>query len=217
MAFVLKGSRFTSASIYNVEQSVGRGGVNAQWDVKLVEYMLNHYYGVDSGSPTLLETSIARFQQDARDAGVHVAQDGRIERAFSGGYPVSKAVPTMLALDAALRKTNPIAYEALPWEVPLSALAPPAPHNPSTKTISSLDFDFSPVNGMKAAVKYSDGTLETMTVNIGPQPAPEGPRTIRDLVWEPEDVVIQYSDGTVRSLKAAGLVWIDGKLFRRPK
>ncbi len=89
MAYTHKGPGPNGCSVYNVEQPVGKGAVNAGSDVKLVQYLIRDIYGaqaagvaVDGYIGPVTVSWIERYQKDAKARGVNVLVDARIDRAL---------------------------------------------------------------------------------------------------------------------------------------
>lgn len=170
MAYLHKGPGPSGGKIYNVEQSVGKGSVNAQGDVKLVQYMIRHIYGPQAAGlavdgwigPTTI-TWIERFQKDANAQGNNVLVDGRIDRALAQISSVSKTTYAVIVMNTKLRQVNPSAYSSLPNAVPLSAVPKPNPYNPAHKKVVKTTVEQKP-SGKVTTYTYSDGTKMTIVV-----------------------------------------------------
>jgi hypothetical protein len=142
MPFAIAASDNPNNKVFNVEQAVGLNAPNSSGDVKLVQYMLKHYYGpaaagiaVDGWIGPITISWIKRFQEDAKKGGANVLVDSRIDRAFGQVASVSKTTYAILLLNKALAQANPSAYSALPQAVPLSPNPKANPYNPKPKTI----------------------------------------------------------------------------------
>ena len=169
MAYLVTGDTPNFPKFYNVEQAVGANAPNATGDVRLVQYMLRHYYGtaaaqlaVDGWIGPVTISWIKRFQEDARKSGANVLVDSRIDRAFGNVSSVSKTVYTILLLNASLRSKNPTAFQALPQSVPLSVKPKTNPYN-SGKQIKTV-FSFTQSPPYHLVVLYTDGSEATMVV-----------------------------------------------------
>lgn len=170
MAYLVTGDGVDAPKFYNVEQAVGANAPNASGDVKLVQYMLRHYYGnaaaqlaVDGWIGPVTISWIRRFQEDAKKAGANVLVDSRIDRAFGQVSSVSKTTYTILLLNAALRGKNPAAFQALPQSVPLSAKPKANPYNTAQKKVKTV-FKFTQNPPYYLVVVYDDGSEVTMIV-----------------------------------------------------
>lgn len=170
MAYLHKGPGIKAGKIYNVEQAVGKTGVNAQGDVKLVQYMLKNIYGalgaglaVDGWIGPTTNSWIERFQKDAIAQGNNLLADGRIDRALAQVSSVSKTTYAVIVMNTKLKQVNPAAYAALPNAVPLSPVPKPGPYNPEAKTVTRSTTEITP-NGKKTTYYYSDGTQMTIIV-----------------------------------------------------
>jgi len=169
MAYAICGNSPNDPKWYNVEQAVGANAPNAQSDVKLVQYMIKHYYGTVAAQlgvdgwigPTTLSW-IKKFQDDAKKGGANVLADGRIDRAFGQVSSISKTVYTILLLNAALQKKNPSAYQNLPQSVPLSLKPKTNPYNPGKQVKTVFRFTQSPPYHL--VVVYTDGSEASMVV-----------------------------------------------------
>lgn len=171
MAYLVTGEGANAPKFYNVEQAVGANAPNASGDVKLVQYMLRHYYGnaaaqlaVDGWIGPVTISWIRRFQEDAKKAGANVLVDSRIDRAFGQVSSVSKTTYTILLLNAALRGKNPAAFQALPQSVPLSAKPKANPYNAAPKKIKFV-LQFGKSSPHTLIVVYEDGSETTMIVH----------------------------------------------------
>lgn len=167
MAYLVCGDGPNAPKFYNVEQAVGANAPNGSGDVKLVQYLLRHYYGnaaaqlaVDGWIGSVTISWIRRFQEDAKKAGANVLVDSRIDRAFGQVSSVSKTTYTILLLNAALRSKNPAAFQALPQSVPMSAKPKANPYNKKVKTV----FKFTQSPPYTLVVVYDDGSEATMVV-----------------------------------------------------
>lgn len=121
--------------MYNVEQAVGPQSPNKQGDVRLVQYMLKHYYktqqiSVDGWIGPITSGFIKQFQSDMAKAGNSVFQDGRIDRAFGKTSSVSKTIYTILMLNFALKKGNPAAFAQIPQQIKMNPQPAANPYNP---------------------------------------------------------------------------------------
>jgi len=165
MAFVMGGSDPSSNKLYNVEQAVGLNAPNAKGDVMLVQYMLKHIYGnliVDGYIGPITLAAIRRFQQDAKNGGAKVLIDGRIDRAFGQVSSVSHTAYSILLMNFVLAKKNPVAFEAMPKFVPLSANPRPNPYNPVQKKIRQIAVTYT--QPKKVTITYEDGSTEVAFV-----------------------------------------------------
>ncbi len=138
MAHVIPSAKPQDPKGYNVDQAVGPNAPNASGDVKLVQYMLRHYYGqpaahlkIDGYIGPITIGWIKQFREDSKKAGVNVRVDSRIDRAFGQVSSISKTVYTILVLNSALLGKNPAAYTALPTQVPLNPTPKSNPYNPA--------------------------------------------------------------------------------------
>jgi len=161
-------------AIYNVEQSVGLNSVNANGDVKLVQYMLRAIYGssaaaltVDGWAGPITATWIKKFQNDAKASGSNILVDGRVDRALGQVASVSKTVYSILLMNFTLQKKNPAAYRDLPRVVPLNPHPRSNPYNPKPgakrKEVITYQFLFW-LKPKQIIVIYDDGTTETHIV-----------------------------------------------------
>ena len=168
MAFVIPSTNPQDPKAYNVGQAVGPNATNAPGDVRLVQYMLRHFYGPAAANlkidgfigPTTI-SFIKRFQEDSKKAGVNVLVDSRIDRALGQVSSISKTTYTILLLNRALRDRNPGAYAAVPQNVPLTAAPPSTPVNPNSpkpKIVMVHVFGISPPHDVY--VFYFGGTTE---------------------------------------------------------
>lgn len=165
MAFLVGGAGATGNKVYNVEQAVGLNAANANGDVKLVQYMLNHLYGnvaVDGFIGPATIAAIRKFQEDAKKGGANVLVDSRIDRAFGQVSSVSKTTYAILLMNFALAKKNPAAFAALPQHVPMSVNPKPNPYNPVQKKIKSIAVQYG--SPKKVTVTYVDGTTDVYQV-----------------------------------------------------
>ena len=205
MAYTHKGPDPNAGSVYNVEQSVGKGAVNASSDVKLVQYLIRHIYGaqavgvkVDGYIGPVTVSWIERYQKDARARGVNVLVDARIDRALGSSEvsSVSKTYYTILDMNRQLKKVNANAYASLPSQVPLSANPKANPYNPAVKKIVEIK---TKTIGGRTTVTYvfSDGSSYTYYPTPS-QPAPPPKPELVDVyyAWGPNATVWTYSDGT---------------------
>jgi hypothetical protein len=166
MAHVIPNAKPQDPKAYNVDQAVGAIAPNVPGDVKLVQYMLKHYYGpqalslkVDGwiGSTTI--GWIRRFQEEAKRAAVNVLVDGRIDPARGQISSISRTVYTILVLNSALRERNPAAHAALPSHVPLNSTPKSKPSQQKPKKILVVYlFGWRPPTDVY--VFYVDGTTE---------------------------------------------------------
>ena len=192
MAFVIPSTNPQDPKAYNVGQAVGPLAPNATGDVKLVQYMLKHVYGLPAASlkvdgyigPTTISW-IKQFQEDAMKAGVKVLVDSRVDRAFGQVSSISKTVYTILVLNRALRERNPAAYAALPQSVPLTAAPASNPYNPAKpkKVVRALVYGMSPPHDVY--VTYDDGSVLRMYVQ-GTVTFPPGTIVNQIPTWRPK-------------------------------
>ncbi|MCC6536019.1 MAG: hypothetical protein IT162_00610 [Bryobacterales bacterium] len=171
MAFLMKGPGQTCGYVYNVEQAVGKTGVNATADVKLVQYLLRGIYGAQAAGlavdgwigPTTISW-IEKFQKEMKAKGVNLLTDGRVDRAFAATSTVSKTIYTILVMNTELEKRNPPAWAALPTQVALNPHPRPNPYNPVRKDV--VAFRVTPYSNDQYEVNmtYSDGSMATYLV-----------------------------------------------------
>ncbi len=143
MAFIQKTTSATFPVIYNLDQAVGTQAPNKQGDVRLVQFMLQNYYraaeiSVDGWIGPVTSKWIKKFQADMANAGNNVLQDGRIDRAFGKQSSVSGTVYTIVLLNFALAKSNPLAYARIPQQVPLNPNPPANPYNDAPGTMGGI-------------------------------------------------------------------------------
>ena len=136
MPFVQKTTSLTFPVIYNVEQAVGLQSPNRTGDVRLVQYMLKHYYmaadlKVDGWIGPTTNGYIQKFQTKMKDAGNKILADGRVDRAFGKESTVSKTYYTIVFLNLVLKKWNPAAWNDLPKQVPMNPNPVANPYNPA--------------------------------------------------------------------------------------
>ena len=134
MAFAQTTSVASFPLVYNVEQAVGNKSPNDRGDVRLVQYMLKHYYkapelAVDGWIGPVTVGYIKIFQQEAKNQGLYVLQDGRVDRALGNVASISKSSYTILLLNAALKGRNPGAWAQVPAAVPLNPNPRPSPYS----------------------------------------------------------------------------------------
>ena len=187
---------------------MGKGGVNANSDVKLVQYLIRHIYGaqaagvaVDGYIGPVTVSWIERYQKDARARGVNVLVDARIDRALcSNGNEVSsvsKTYYTILDMNRQLKKVNANAYASLPQQVPLSANPKANPYNPAVKTV--VDIKTETIGGKtKVTYVFSDGTRYTYYPTPS-QPAPPSKPEVVDVRYIKlfNSTHYTYSDGAI--------------------
>jgi hypothetical protein len=181
MAHVISNAKPQDPKAYNVDQAVGPIAPNSPGDVKLVQYMLKHYYGpqalnlkVDGWiGPTTIGW-IRRFQEDAKKAAVNVLVDGRIDPARGQISSISRTVYTILVLNSALRERNPAAHAALPSHVPLNGTPRSNPGQPKPKQIMVV-YLFGSRSPTEVYVFYVDGSTEHWLVQGGVQFPPGTP------------------------------------------
>lgn len=174
MAFAMQTKTPAFPAIYNVEQSVGLNSVNANGDVRLVQYMLRSIYGssaaaltVDGWAGPITATWIKKFQNDAKASGSNILVDGRVDRALGQMASISRTVYSILLMNFTLKKKNPAAYRDLPRVVPLNPHPRSNPYNPKPAAkprevlIYNLLFWLRP---KQIIVVYDDGTSETHIV-----------------------------------------------------
>ena len=171
MAHVIPSTKPQDPKGYNVDQAVGPNAPNASGDVKLVQYMLRHYYGqpaahlkIDGYIGPITIGWIRQFQEDSKKAGVNVLVDSRIDRAFGQVSSISKTVYTILVLNNALLGRNPAAYTALPTQVPLNAAPKSNPYNPAKPRKIQSVWVFGQTPPHDVFVFYEDGGEERWKV-----------------------------------------------------
>lgn len=170
MPYAITTTNQTFAKVYNVEQAVGLNAANANGDVRLVQYMLKEIYGkaapdlaVDGWIGPKTVNWIKRFQTDAKNGGTNVLIDGRVDRAYGQTASVSGTHYTILMMNFALQKKNPVAYAALPQQIQLSANPKPNPYNPKPrKQVKSTIEIYG--KRKKITIWYDDGSIEVMEV-----------------------------------------------------
>ena len=184
MAYVIPSTKPQDPKGYNVGQAVGPYAPNASGDVKLVQYMLKHYYGPPAANlkvdgyigPTTISW-IKRFQEDSKKSGVNVLVDSRVDRALGQVSSISKTVYTILVLNRGLAVRNPAALATLPQHVPLTAAPSSSPYNPAKpKKIFSV-WVFGKAPPYDVFVFYEDGSEERWRVT-GSVQFPPGTRVI---------------------------------------
>ena len=226
MAYLHKGPTLNAGCAYNVEQAVGKGGVNAQGDVKLVQYMIRNIYGqqaagvaVDGYIGAITMGWIARYQKDALAKGANVLADGRIDRAMAQISTVSKTTYTILVMNGELRRCNPGAYQCLPQKVPINPNPKPTPYVGEGKQVVSTKTVWGALGSIITYV-FSDGTQYPPAPGTNPpkpgklifDPAP--PQTPGKLIFQPavpeKDIlsVIHYP-----KLNKTQYIYVDGTVL----
>jgi peptidoglycan hydrolase-like protein with peptidoglycan-binding domain len=206
----MKGPGASGGKVYNVEQAVGKNSPNASGDVKLVQYLLKHIYGmaaaglaVDGYIGPVTSSWIQKFQNDQKLQGVNVLPDGRVDRAFGGVSTVSKTIYTILLMNEELRKKNPAAFANLPSQVAMNPNPKATPYNPKQKKVVDYKVVLLPRGKKRVTYTYADGTQETAIVSgdvVIDGKKVQGQKVVINVIhyWVLNDLhqLIQYSDGT---------------------
>lgn len=112
---------------YNVENSVGKGGINAPEDVMLVQFFLSEVgkvgphpvptpalpLTVNGMATPLLNDWILWFQEAVKKAGKGFVTDGKIDPAKMHGQDIYQGTGTILHLNISYRKRYRAAHNVL--------------------------------------------------------------------------------------------------------
>lgn len=133
MAFIDRDSEDPqgNANFYNVNASVGVGGLNMEEDVKVVQFFLKRYYthqpdqkpygemSTDGKCGPITKAWIKKFQWDAQRGGVKCVSDGLIDKAGNEANSdnwqssISRTNYTIRILNNVVREVDGFVYKTL--------------------------------------------------------------------------------------------------------
>lgn len=177
--------------LYNVEQSVGIGGVNAREDVRLVQELLRISYGkraeglvADGWIGPTTNGWIKRFQEDFAAVGNRMLVDGRVDRAMGAVSSVSKTVYAIILLNLAAYRASPAGFNAVPQVARMNPTPKANPYN--AQSLASAGWRWMRVTETEVIIVFDDGRQESYRMEAGKAQTAQGQRSVPgEGEWEP--------------------------------